>query len=744
MAEIGSFALLSALALSVYCFLAGLLALVLPRFQTVWLGKITWRTAVAGFALVLLAGFLFIISAFVFHNNNPYLSLTYQCTLVLALALCACSFAIWVIALLRSRQADARLGETARRAGIATFALVFLAALVLVICAFSDDFSIAYIFHHSNRDLPIPYKFAVLWSGQEGSLLFWSLLLGAYGLVLRLRHKTDVRLFAHASVIIAAVQIFFLLLLNFAAHPFAIMQGALPADGNGLNPLLQYPEMVIHPPMLYLGYVGFTVPFAFALGALIMKYPGEKWIHITRRWTMVTWGFLTCGVFLGAHWAYSVLGWGGYWGWDPVENASFMPWLTGTAFLHSVMMQEKRGMLKTWNMWLIFTTFGLSIFGTFLTRSGVVSSVHAFAQSSIGTWFVVFLIVIFAVCLVFYILNRSELRSEHKLESLVSRESSFLFNNLLFVIACFTVLWGTLFPILSEWVQNHKITVGPPFFNRVMIPLALLILLLTAVGPLLAWRKTSLASLKRNFLWPSLGALATGVVLVALGFRPWKDISYLYSLVTIMLSVLVALTVISEFVRGGRVIAQKTGQGLFASMVHLTHRNTRRYGGYIVHFGVIVIMIGFAGAAFNQDKEQEMGFGDKMAIGPYTLVCQSYTQEDKPNYGSEWAIINVFKGDKQITTLYPERRFYKASQQTSTMPSVHSTMKEDLYLVYEGQNNDTGRPIIKAHLNPLVMWIWVGVWIMIMGTIVALIPNAVPVRVTAPARVQVAPVSVGD
>ncbi len=260
----------------------------------------------------------------------------------------------------------------------------FSRPLVLVISAFQDDFSIAYIYHHSNRDLPAPYKFATLWSGQEGSLLFWSLLLAAYGLVLRLRHKTDTRLFAYASAIIAAVQIFFLLLLNFAAHPFALMTGTLPADGAGLNPLLQYPEMVIHPPMLYLGYVGFTVPFAFALGALIMRYPGEKWIRITRRWTMVTWGFLTCGVFLGAHWAYSVLGWGGYWGWDPVENASLMPWLTGTAFLHSVMMQEKRGMLKMWNMWLIFATFWLAILGTFLTRSGIISSVHAFAQSSIG------------------------------------------------------------------------------------------------------------------------------------------------------------------------------------------------------------------------------------------------------------------------------------------------------------------------------------------------------------------------
>jgi cytochrome c-type biogenesis protein CcmF len=664
--------------------------------------------------------------------------------LLLALALSAYSMLAGVTALVRKGPGSDRLGETARRAGIASFAVVFLAAVVLVVAAFQNDFSIAYIFHHSNRELPAPYKFATLWSGQEGSLLFWSLLLSAYGLVLRLRYKTDVRLFAHASVIIAAVQVFFLLLLNFAANPFGIMQGSLPPDGNGLNPLLQYPEMVIHPPMLYLGYVGFTVPFAFALAALIMRYPGEKWIQITRRWTMVTWGFLTCGVFLGAHWAYSVLGWGGYWGWDPVENASLMPWLTGTAFLHSVMMQEKRGMLKTWNMWLIFSTFMLSIFGTFLTRSGVVSSVHAFAQSSIGDWFVAFLAIIFVTCLFFYIKNRSHLRSEHKLESLISRESSFLFNNLLLLVACFTVLWGTLFPVLSEWVQGTKVTVGPPFFNRVNVPVALLLLLLTAVGPLLAWRRTSLDSLRRNFFWPAMGALLTGILLVAFGLRPWQDASYFYSLITIMLSALVALTVISEFVRGGRVIGRHTGQNIFASMVQLAHRNTRRYGGYIVHFGVIVIMIGFAGAAFNQDKEQEMGFGDKLTIGPYTLVCQSYTQDDNPNYGSEWAVMNVFKGGKQIATLNPERRFYKASQQTSTMVANRSTPQEDLYVVYEGQNLDTGRPIIKVHLNPLVMWIWIGVWIIISGTAVALIPNAAPVRVRAPARMQAEPVGVGD
>ena len=670
--------------------------------------------------------------------------------LLIALALSVYSFLAGIFALIRRGPQSERLGETARRAGIATFAAVLLASMVLVMAAFRDDFSIAYIFHHSNHDLPGPYKFATLWSGQEGSLLFWSLLLAAYGFVLRLRHKTDQRLFAYASVVIAAVQIFFLLLLNFAAHPFAVMQGELPPDGNGLNPLLQYPEMVIHPPMLYLGYVGFTIPFAFAFGALIMRYPGEKWIHITRRWTMVTWGFLTVGIFLGAHWAYSVLGWGGYWGWDPVENASLMPWLTGTAFLHSVMMQEKRGMLKIWNMWLVFATFWLAILGTFLTRSGVISSVHAFAQSSIGGWFLWFLALSAATFAFFFVKNKSHLRSEHKLESLVSRESSFLFNNLLLLLACFTVLWGTWFPKISELVQNTKVTVGAPFYNSVAVPVALLLLLLTAVGPLLAWRKTSLESLKRNFFWPAVGALAVGIVMMIFGVRPWRDMSYFYSLMAAMMAILVILTVISEFVRGGRVISGHTGQNLFASMLHLWHRNTRRYGGYIVHFGVAVVVIGILGSVFNKDTEKEMGFGDKMTIGPYTLVCQSYTQDDKPNYESEWAIINVFKGNEQITRMYPERRFYKASQQTQTIPRIYATVAQDLflvkdlYLVYEGVNQDTGKPIIKAHLNPMVPYIWFGLVLMIFGTISALVPNAAPVRVSAPARVQPATVGAGD
>src|SRR5437868_2731100 len=512
--------------------------------------------------------------------------------LLLALALSAYSFLAGAFALAVPGGGSERLGETARRAGIAVFGVVFLAAVVLVVSAFHDDFSIAYILHHSNRDLPIPYKFATLWSGQEGSLLFWSLLLAAYGLVLRLRHKTDAHLFAYASVIIAAVQIFFLLLLNFAAHPFALMTGRLPADGAGLNPLLQYPEMVIHPPMLYLGYVGFTIPFAFALAALIMRYPGEKWIRITRIWTMVTWGFLTCGIFLGMHWAYAVLGWGGYWGWDPVENASFMPWLTGTAFLHSVMMQEKKGMMKSWNVWLVFSTFLLTMLGTLLTRAGLVSSVHAFAQSSIGTWFVVFMGIVLAVCIFTYILQRDHLKAEHKIESLVSRESSFLFNNLVLLTACFVILWGTLFPVISEYVVGNKVTMGAPWYNRVAVPIGLFLLLLTGVGPLLPWRSTSLRSISRNFVARVITLWVTVIVCIAAGVNPMKDNQFdsgnFYALIAFALSASVFSAIASEFFRGARVIARQTHRNLFASMYLLTRRNTRRYGGYLIHIGVVI------------------------------------------------------------------------------------------------------------------------------------------------------------
>ena len=623
-----------------------------------------------------------------------------------------------------------RLADTARRAGIAGFAAVTAAAFALIWSAFTNDFSITYIMEHSNRALPAAYKFSALWSGQEGSLLLWAWLLGAYGFVLRLTHKRDVKLYAYAGAILAGIQVFFLAVLNFAAPPFALLKGVIPDDGNGLNPLLQYPEMVIHPPMLYLGYVGFSVPFCFALGALMMRYPGEKWIKITRVWTLVTWLFLTLGIFLGMHWAYAVLGWGGYWGWDPVENASFMPWLTGTAFLHSVMMQEKKGMMKSWNVWLIFSTFLLTLLGTLLTRAGLVSSVHAFAQSSIGTWFVVFMGIVLAVCIFTYILQRSHLKSDHHLESLVSRESSFLFNNLVLLAACFVILWGTLFPILSEYVVGNKVTVGAPWYNAVAVPIGLFLLFLTGVGPLLPWRATSLKSIKRNFVLPVIALWAAVIVCLAVGVKPWKDGGVdqgnLFALVAFALSAAVLTAILSEFLRGAGVIARQSGRNHFASMYLLIRRNTRRYGGYFIHIGVVIVVIGLAGAAFNRNVESEMALHDKLSIGPYTLENVGFTQDSNANYNSEYAQLDVSKGGKTLFQMTPEKRVYLVSGQPQTMVAVHSVLWWDLYVVYEGTNPDTGQPIIKAFLNPLVSWIWAGVVLIFLGTLVALAPSQKP------------------
>ena len=630
-----------------------------------------------------------------------------------------------------------RLGETARRAGIASFFALCCAAFALVWAAFTNDFSVEYIRSHSNIALNPAYKFAALWSGQEGSLLLWAFLLSGYGFVLRMRHKVDMRLTAFASTILAGIQLFFVLLLVVGAPPFSIAPGPVASDGAGLNPLLQYPEMVVHPPMLYLGYVGFSVPFAFALGALMMRYPGEKWIHITRRWTMVTWLFLTVGIFMGAHWAYSVLGWGGYWGWDPVENASLMPWLTGTAFLHSVMMQEKRGMMKNWNVWLIFSTFLLTILGTLLTRSGAVSSVHAFAQSAIGAWFYTFILIVFAVCLFTFFFQRDHLKSENKLESLVSRESSFLFNNMILLAACFTVLWGTLFPVLSEYVQGSKVTVGPPFYNRVNIPIGLFLLFLTGIGPLLAWRSTSLRSIRRNFILPTVAMVLTFVGLVIGGLRPWNDgddaQSTFFSLVAFTLAAGVITGIVEEFLRGAQVIRTQTGKNLLASALLLTRRNTRRYGGYIIHFGIVVLFIGIAGGAFNQAREAEMQPGSSFNVGPYKLVAQTITQDSKPEYDTNYAILDVYRNGKYVTQLAPEKRTYFAGtdhEQASTIVALHSTAQADLYTVFEGTNPDNGMPIIKAYLNPLIAWIWIGVLIVILGTFIALAPN----MTRAPAR----------
>ena len=617
--------------------------------------------------------------------------------------------------------------KSARQAGLAVCVLIWLATASLVYLFASDNFSMAYVVSHSNRDLPLFYKFAALWSGQEGSLLFWSLVLSFYvfSVLFAYRNKHP-ELMPYVGVVLGSVQLFFLVLNNFIASPFQVlgapgpdgaMQVIAQADGRGLTPLLQYPEMVIHPPMLYSGYTGFTIPFAFALAALLGRYPGEKWIHLTRRWTMIAWCFQSVGVMLGAHWAYAVLGWGGYWGWDPVENASLMPWLTGTAFLHSVMMQEKRGMLRVWNIWLVFTTFLLCILGTFLTRSGVVSSVHAFAQSKIGPWFVAFMLLTIGVCLWAFLKNRDYLRSDNQLDSMLSRESSFLFNNLILLVACIAVLSGTLFPVLSEWVQGTKISVGSPFFNKINIPIGLFLLFLTGVGPLLAWRRTSFDSLKRNFGWPLLGGLAVGAIAFPLGFRNF------YALFSLILCGFVTLTITMEFLRGARVLRARTGANLLVAIGQLTMRNTRRYGGYVVHLGIVLVFIGLAGAAFNLDKQMNMGPGSRMEIGPYTLICQTFTTRPEPNYTAERATIEAVRDGKQVMMLYPEKRFFPSNDMSGTMVAIYSTLKQDLYVVFAGRDPETNQPVIHAYLNPLVKCIWLGGIIVVLGTVLALLPN---------------------
>jgi cytochrome c-type biogenesis protein CcmF len=620
------------------------------------------------------------------------------------------------------------LVKSTRQAGIAACVLIFLSTLSLEYLLFTDNFSLAYVVQHSNKDLSGFYKVAALWAGQEGSLLFWSTLLSIYviSVLLAYRHKNG-ELMPYVGVILAGVQIFFLTLNNFVENPFKTLatvnaSGVLipftRMDGNGLNPLLQYPEMVIHPPNLYSGYTGFTIPFAFALAALLARYPGEKWIHLTRKWTMVAWCFQSVGILLGAHWAYAVLGWGGYWGWDPVENASLLPWLSGTAFLHSVMMQEKRGMMKVWNVWLVFSTFLLCILGTFLTRSGVVSSVHAFANSHIGPWFVGFIIIVICVCFFAYIKNRDYLKSENMLDSMVSRESSFLFNNLLFLVACIAVLSGTLFPVFSEWFTNNRISVGAPFFNKIMIPIGLALLFLTGVGPLLAWRKTSMDSLKRNFGWPIVIAFITAVACFFLGYHDGA------SLLCFFLCGFVFWTIVMEFYRGAKVIRARTGMSLMMAAHELAMRNTRRYGGYVVHFGMVLVFIGLAGAAFNTEAQKAMNLGDSLKLGPYTLVLQTADTKAEKNYTAQRMIVEVLKGNKQIMMLYPEKRQFQGTEQAAgTMVAIYSTLREDLYVVYAGMDPETNVPVIHAFLNPLVKWIWLGgVWV-VMGTLLALMPN---------------------
>lgn len=618
--------------------------------------------------------------------------------------------------------------QSARRAVYAIWILLTIASALLVYSLMTGDFRMVTVWSSTDRAMPAIYKFTAWWGGQEGSLLLWSWILSCYSAIVVWTNRRKFReMMPYVIAVLMTTQCFFLILNAFVASPFQVFtvgRGVteLP-DGQGLNPLLQYWAMAIHPPMLYLGYVGFVVPFAFAMGSLITRQPGDAWIHTTRRWTIVTWFFQSTGIMLGAGWAYSVLGWGGYWGWDPVENASLLPWITATAFLHSVMMQEKKGMMKVWNMVLISATFFLCIFGTFLTRSGIVSSVHAFAQSSIGTYFVVFLAIGIAATAYLIIDRLDFLKSEAQLESVISRESSFLFNNLILLASCFAVLWGTLFPVITEAVVGEKASVGAPFFNRVNVPIGLFLLFLTGVGPLIAWRRSSLESLKRNFLWPSIGGLATIVILLGFGIR------HFYALISFGLCAFVTWTIVSEFVKGARAISLKSGSNLLLSMVELTHRNTRRYGGYLVHMGIVLMFIGFTGAAFNKDTTVEVNIGDQFTLGKYDLKVRELREGENANYIWQHAVIDVFRNGEQVHTLLPERRVYKASKQPVSQVSIRRQINEDLYLNFAGMSmTESGKAIVQGYIFPLVSWIWIGYWVLFLGSIVCMIPSKVKLQ----------------
>jgi cytochrome c-type biogenesis protein CcmF len=613
---------------------------------------------------------------------------------------------------------------SSERAVYAVWALATLASGLLVYALMAGDFRFAYVAEHSNRAMPMLYKFAAWWGGQEGSLLLWTWLLSTYAAVVAFTNRRKHRdILPWTIAVLSTVQVFFLTLNNFVANPFRMLsQDGLivnMGDGQGLSPLLQYPAMAIHPPMLYLGYVGFTIPFAFAMGSLIARQPGEAWIQTTRRWTLVAWLFQSTGVMLGAAWAYHVLGWGGYWGWDPVENASLLPWLSGTAFLHSVMMQEKKGMMKVWNMVLVAATFFLCILGTFLTRSGVVQSVHAFARSEIGKYFVSFMAVGIAAT-IYLILDRlGYLKSESQLESVISRESSFLFNNLVLLASCFAVLWGTLFPVISETLSGDRISLDADWYNRLMVPIGLFLLLLTGLGPLFAWRRTSAESLRRNFQWPGVAAVVLVGALFAAGMR------HPYALISFGFCLFVALTVMVEFYKGARAIASKSGMNPLRATVELTYRNTRRYGGYLVHIGIVLMFVGFTGHAFNQNETKELNRGDRMKVGAYTLRMADLQQGENPNYAWHRATMRVSKNGSELGTLEPEKRLYKASRQSTSEVGIRSRPNEDLYLNFGGMSDDNQRAVIQAYVFPLVSWIWIGGLVLIGGTLICLVPSKV-------------------
>ncbi len=644
----------------------------------------------------------------------------------LLLSLCLSVFA-FLAALFAAWQRQERILRSAERAIYAAAGSVTLAFLALLCLLLMNDFSTSHVAETSSRGLAIFYKIAAIWGAHDGSMVLWVFFTALFCAIVVYQNRFRYRDMMPYVVGVLAFNLSFFLFLNFfLSNPFyqlvqvfadGSMQAFAPADGRGLNPLLQHWAMVIHPPILYLGFIGFVVPFAFAFAALATKQLGDTWIRTTRRWTLVTWLMLGVGILLGGKWAYVVLGWGGYWAWDPVENSSLMPWLASTAFLHSVVVQERRGMLKVWNILLVLLSFLLGIFGTFITRSGIVSSVHAFADSNLGMFLLGYMILALVATLYLIADRRSFLQSERRLDSVMSRESAFLFNNFILIVSCFAVFWGTMFPAISEWVQGTKISVGPPFFNKVNVPIGLILLFLTGIGPLFAWRRTSAASLRKSLTWPIVFFAVTAAGLLAGGMRD------IYPLICLALCAFVIVAIAEEFYKGARVRMKTKGENFLSAAARLTWRNKRRYGGYIIHFSIALMFIGFAGNAFNREATERLVTGQEMSVGGYVLKMTGYHEGETPTYQYASVTVEAYRDGKLVRTLKPERRVFKGDNpQATTVVALHSTPKEDLYLVFGGMTEDS-KAEIAAHVNPLVFWIWFGAAIMVLGSIVTLLPD---------------------
>jgi cytochrome c-type biogenesis protein CcmF len=612
-----------------------------------------------------------------------------------------------------------RLGESAENAVLASFLAALVAAGVLLAALLRNDFSFVYVWEHTSLELPRAYTFSAFWGGQEGSLLLWLLILTGFSAAAVLLGRRSARsLLAWTVPVLGAVIAFFSLLLVAVASPFATQ--AAPADGLGLNPSLQNPYMLAHPPFLYLGFVGLTIPFAFAMGALAARRADELWVVVTRRWTLVAWMLLGFGQLLGAHWAYVEVGWGGYFAWDPVENAALMPWLAATAFLHSVMIQEKRGMLKIWNVLLVVGAFALALFGTFLTRSGILSSIHSFTEGSIGPWFLGFIGLVVAGSTALIVSRLPLLRSKTRLESPVSREATFLYNNLLLVAFCLTILWGVAYPILTEALRGEPVTVGPPYYNFFLKAFGLPLLALMGIGPLIAWRRASLRGLGRTFAWPLGVAVFSGLALLALGAG-----SSIPGLIGYTFCTFVLASIVLEFTRGTRARRALAGGSWPAAFAQLVGRNRRRYGGYVVHAAIVLLAVGVIGSsAYDTTREQRLRPGDTMAVGDYRLTYRGATNERGANAVEVRALVDVERDGKRLGTLRPGKNNYLAEQQVSNEAAIRSDRLngEDLFLIAE-QITPNG-VFLKALVKPLVNLIWLAGFVFVGGALIALWPDA--------------------